>query len=86
MPPRDFEFEQAHLDNLIASGNLDDGYVRMSHVCFYCKHRYDLLARTCRAFPRGIPKDIWNGENDHRERYPGDNGVRFEPFLTDTNR
>ena len=26
---------------------------------------------------RQVP--IWDGENDHREPYPGDRGIRFEP-------
>lgn len=44
--------------------------------CMFCKHcHYD---RTCDAFPSGIPASILNGENDHKNPYPGDNGIRFE--------
>ncbi len=34
-------------------------------------------ARTCRAFPEGIPEEIWEGRVSHDKPYPGDNGIRF---------
>jgi hypothetical protein len=33
----------------------------------------------CTAFPDGIPADIIDRGFDHRRRYPGDHGVRYEP-------
>ncbi len=53
----------------------------VSRVCSFCQN-FDLsnpVARQCSAFPGGIPLEIWNGEHDHKNHYPGDNGIRFEP-------
>lgn len=56
----------------------------ISPTCTTCKHlhmdRYS--DHVCDAFPRGIPEVIWNGKNDHRSAYPDDNGIRFEPILS----
>lgn len=55
----------------------------VSSVCSFCKNFDDSnpIARKCTAFPNGIPLQIWDGENDHRKRFPGDNGILFEPIL-----
>jgi hypothetical protein len=47
-------------------------------VCWLCAHKLPTFKRTCAAFPNGIPDEIWLGDNDHTEPYPGDMGVRFE--------
>jgi hypothetical protein len=39
-----------------------------------------IVAWTCRAFPKGIPKAIAEGRHDHTKAYKGDHGTRFEPL------
>lgn len=53
---------------------------KYSPVCSYCKHLEDGLKRRCTAFDSefGIPLTIWNGENNHRQPFPGDGGIQFE--------
>jgi hypothetical protein len=33
---------------------------------------------TCTAFPKGIPRAIAWGNNDHTKPYPGDHGIQYE--------
>lgn len=54
------------------------GEVQVLGQCVGCVHKH-LGANTCDAFPRGIPEPITWGEFDHRNEYPGDQGVRYEP-------
>lgn len=53
--------------------------------CAFCQylHRNDKTANTCTAFPDGIPVEIFINEADHRNPYPGDHGVRFDPVDDD---
>jgi hypothetical protein len=44
-------------------------------ICFYCKH---LKRGDCKAFPDGIPDDIWEARSLHRTPFPGDQGIQFE--------
>jgi hypothetical protein len=45
-------------------------------ICMSCTRREP--GGTCTAFPDGIPDDIWLGGYDHRQPYPGDEGVLYE--------
>ena len=51
----------------------------ISVVCYKCKHLESNYNMECKAFNK-IPEKIWLGENKHREPYPNDNGIRFEPL------
>ena len=46
--------------------------------CNNCAHLIPVTI-TCDAFPNGIPKEIHINKFDHKNPYPGDNGIRFTP-------
>ena len=49
-----------------------------SPICTFCTHLTDIQSRKCKAFPGGIPREIWLGKNTHMTPYPGDHGIQFE--------
>ena len=55
-----------------------------SPICGGCRHlvRDDdrpLFDPKCGAFPAGIPWEILLSHADHRQPFPGDKGIRFDP-------
>jgi hypothetical protein len=53
-----------------------------SRVCTNCSNLTEPGERKCRAFPNGIPLEIWTGENNHTKPVAGDNGILFEKLDT----
>lgn len=47
-------------------------------LCMECKYLYRPVDFKCKAFPKGIPKEIVEARVDHRKPYKGDNGIQFE--------
>ena len=49
-------------------------------ICRFCSRFRSYDERTCDAFPDGIPKEVWNGENLHGKNVAGDHGLLFNPL------
>ena len=51
----------------------------MKFLCFDCKHFWHGVPAKCEAFPKGIPKEIFLGSNDHEKpTKEQDNDIVFE--------
>lgn len=49
--------------------------------CFDCKNCIEKTENdifVCRAFPDGIPEDVFWNRIDHTENIEGDNGIKYE--------
>ena len=49
--------------------------------CLYCKNyigRTKDGIHTCKAFPEGIPKEVFWNKIDHKNSIAGDNGILYE--------
>jgi len=68
------KFEYASLGKRWAE---DDVQFIILTPCHTCKHRTGPL--TCAAFKLRIPITILEGGHLHREPYPGDHGIQYEP-------
>lgn len=60
------------------SGKFVSGQGTTISQCASCVHKH-ADGPTCLAFPRGIPDIILLNRFDHRNAYPGDSGIRYEP-------
>lgn len=55
-------------------------------ICYSCQHFQwgeaggEERFAYCRAFPEGIPQEVFYGEFVHKTPYPGDKGFQWEPF------
>ncbi len=61
-----------------AQGGSPAGVTFRKPDCLKCRHKWESGA-FCAAFPEGIPAPIIQGLHGHRQAYPGDNGVVFDP-------
>ena len=66
-------------ESAVFDGDPYQGIV-FSRICTDCSNfrGFEGFAPVCKAFPLGIPPEIWLGKNSHRTPYPGDHGVLFQ--------
>lgn len=63
----------------MTSTNVSD-LLGLESSCIRCKNlgKFKDGETVCKAFPGGIPPEIWLGKNNHTKPYRGDHGIQFE--------
>lgn len=56
---------------------------QLINSCVGCKYFVSIDYWVCAAFDERIPYDIRKGINKHKQPFPGDNGIQFEPIDTE---
>lgn len=55
---------------------------KCEHFSFYVMVSVnDELFATCKAYPNGIPKDVFNDNVIHDKEIKGDNGIQFKRYV-----
>ena len=63
------------------------GYYRFfSPTCDTCRHIVGFTRRNCAAFPDGIPRRIWNGDDGHLHPVEGDHEIQYAPLTEEDKR
>lgn len=60
---------------------LDGGMPILSVQCTWCRNNNTTKDRVCKAFPFGIPDDIWLNETKHDHPIDGDNGIVYDSIV-----
>ncbi len=57
--------------------------INIVHFCRFCQHLDGTIDKpTCKAFPKGIPKTLINGQIFHNKPLPGqENDLVFKPLI-----
>lgn len=63
--------------NLLDAAEELFGYSPCMHCAYFKDDEGALDELKCEAFPDGIPDEIFDGHNLHKELYPGDHGITF---------
>lgn len=72
-----------NFNDLLNAGRRFEEYGYNNLMCYKCRQRKNVVeveVPSCKAFPDGIPLEVWRGEHEHTKPYPGDNGIMFEPW------